>query len=473
MDSKKESRSLIHSFFRPRDTALKWLLWDKAMTKGMPIASYLELLRFLLLKKNYQARAFLHLMRSHRLNPNSLNDKIVKKNLSQIVRNANLLLDRVPADSASLLSERCIILKMPKIHRTRIEKGVLIVTFTETSRFFFYYVNCRKLLKLFYIVLEPSSSGYCDPDILFWTAFPQSPVIVQATERRDFHFLKSLKKNLIPVPFGASDWCDYRIFRPIANVKKIFDAVYVANFNPVKRVHFLLRKLGKSRIKDYRLALVLARWGGRESDIYELVNYYRLVQKIQIYVDLSQQEVNEVLNRSKVNMLLSKKEGSNRSIFEGFFANVPAILLSNNIGVNKSYINEKTGRLVEEKDFVKNLLFFRSNWHKYKPREWAMANISPIATTNKLNRLIQRLAEENGEPWRSDLVPKVNAPEVNYLYKKDKERMPPVGAIVAVFMKGRCEKKHEMELAEEIAALAENFQLIRTEGGREPRHRSH
>lgn len=70
-----------------------------------------------------------------------------------------------------------------------------------------------------------------------------------------------------------------------------------------------------------------------------------------------------------MNILLSLKEGSNRAIFEGFFANTPAIVLKSNIGVNKSYINEQTGRLIREDELPEALVEFRSSFSRYSPRK--------------------------------------------------------------------------------------------------------
>ena len=74
-----------------------------------------------------------------------------------------LVTPNIPIESAI---SRSIILSLPTKDGNNITKGVLLITFTET---FSYYVTSpifQELNKLFVFVLEPSSSGYSDADIL-------------------------------------------------------------------------------------------------------------------------------------------------------------------------------------------------------------------------------------------------------------------------------------------------------------------
>ncbi len=117
-----------------------------------------------------------------------------------------------------------------------------------------------------------------------------------------------------------------------------------------------------------------------------LIDLYGVRKHLDIYQSLPPPEVNRVLNQSKVNLILSLREGANKSVFEGFFADVLGIVLRHNIGINKSHINEYTGRLIDERELPQVLLWFREHYRDFRPREWAMQNISPHATTAKLER---------------------------------------------------------------------------------------
>jgi len=56
--------------------------------------------------------------------------------------------------------------------------------------------------------------------------------------------------------------------------------------------------------------------------------------------------VNRLLNKSKVYLLLSKKEGFNKAIIEAMHANIPGFMLEGfNFGYQYPYINSMTGEL--------------------------------------------------------------------------------------------------------------------------------
>ena len=312
--------------------------------------------------------------------------------------------------------KRLIILKKPIFGQLgkKNEKGVLLAKFTDTFEFVIRNFDTQRLLDDYYLVLEPSWSGYADQRILYWTRHSQHPVIVQASEPQDFMFIQSLNSNLLPVSFGASDWVDDRVFYPLEGVEKKYDAIYVAVYAPYKRHHVIFHTLRKLNSKSIRLALVGMPWKGRRYEIQSLINYYGLKDQVDFFENIPPSEVNYVLNQSKVNILLSLKEGSNKSIFEGFFAGIPAIVLKDNIGVNKQYINEDTGVLIDRHELGAAIKHFQSNWNKYRSNQWAKTNISPTHTTAKLNGIIRNLALSVGESWTHDAAIKVNSPEVRY-----------------------------------------------------------
>jgi glycosyltransferase involved in cell wall biosynthesis len=226
-------------------------------------------------------------------------------------------------------------------------------------------------------------------------------------------FLAGLKSHLIPVPFGSSDWVNHRVFFPTEE-PKTFDAVYVANYAPLKRVHVLFRALRQITRggSPFRAALVCSSWGGKRDVVHQLIDYYGVGENLTVFEDLERDEVNSVLNLSKCNLLLSLKEGSNRSLFEAMFAGTPVMLLDENTGVNRDYINEETGMVVPEVGLSEGLQRMAGTFERYRPREWAMENISPEVTTRKLARVLQDA--NSGNRNFDDLLVKTNDPEAVY-----------------------------------------------------------
>jgi glycosyltransferase involved in cell wall biosynthesis len=349
-------------------------------------------------------------MRSARYANRAATNKLLKSLLRDTSINKKLVSSGVDIRHAA---QRSIILRWPVFeNEICVSKGILVVTFTKTFSFFIRDINADLLNQYFYLVLEPSWSGYADPDII-GLFNKHHPPIIQSSEIEDRILLNSFQEYCIPVSFGASDWVDYNLFKPMNSVK-IYDSIYIANTNPIKRIQRYIKAVKwivDNRDPQYKACLVCASWGGAESLISGFVKRYKLESNLTLRFSLSREQVIEFLNASKVNVLLSLKEGSNRSLFEALFCNTPVILAYENVGVNKSYINENTGLLLDNNALEEGLIWIKQNFDKFNTREWALDNISPVATTQKLASLLRARFDEKF----NDILIKTNNPEVSYL----------------------------------------------------------
>src|SRR5262249_2621151 len=100
---------------------------------------------------------------------------------------------------------------------------------------------------------------------------------------------------------------------------------------------------------------------------------------------------------------------------------VPAIVLTHNVGGAKKLINPHTGLHVTESGLVGAIKYMLGNLHSYSPRKWALDHISCVVTTAKLNDSLREYALLHGEPWTWDIVPRTNAPESKYYNPGDEE----------------------------------------------------
>jgi glycosyltransferase involved in cell wall biosynthesis len=393
------------------------------------------------------------LMAEHRLSGGTELTAEVRKRLPQVMAHLKILvfpidISRVPRNRAF----RAIVLQAPVVEADRIYKGVLLIKFTETFRFFYHHVDVAKLLRYFRVVLEPSWSGYCLPEILFWSQYGQ-PVVVEASELTDRRFLEELGTTLVPISVGASDWVDHRVFRPLG-VERDIDVIYIANLSPIKRVHVYLRALGEivARRGSIRAALVLSSWGGNKATFDDLLDLYSLRDQVSVFMNLSQPELNGLLNRAKLSVLLSKKEGSNKTLFESMFAGTPVLLIEDNIGVNKDYINQHTGVLVAERDLPAAIERFMDGSPVPSPRTWAMENIAPELTTRKLEGLLNRLYIRD-DIASAPLWVKVNAPEATYMDPAVAQQMPHIADTLDCFSRYTEEGKTEEATHARMSAL--------------------
>ncbi len=294
-----------------------------------------------------------------------------------------------------------------KPHKGSREKGVAFLMYSVSFNGFFRQYDAERFLQDYYLVLEPDWAGYCKPEILTYAKIASHPVIVEATEQLDFNFIKKLDSNLVPVDFGASDWLDSNIFHPIPGVTKKYDCIMVCDWYNYKRNYVLLRAL--SKIKEHNLkAVLVSNATGLLDTLKNVARYFGVLDNITFVQKLTPAQLNLAYNESKVNLLLSYKEGSNKTLFEGMFANIPAILIKGNVGVNKTYINEATGKLVSEDDLPGALVMFSRDHARFHPRQWVTENISCQRTTQKLNAIIKEIALRSGEEWTEDIRVKVN-----------------------------------------------------------------
>lgn len=303
------------------------------------------------------------------------------------------------------------------------EKGVLVLEYSQKFDLFIALFDLRRMMKDYYVVLEPCWAGYCDPSILMFMS-SLNEVIVQCPERSDLEFISGLKSNLIPIGLGSSDWIDSELFAPREeSSSKEYDLVMVANWAKHKNHRQLFKALRHVKHRPLSLLLIGVDWGGRtDKDIVAEMNEYDLSHvKLEIRKSIPASEVADCLRKSKVFLLLSEKEGSNRAIVEALFADVPAILYENFIGGARGKINEQTGVLSSFEELHLKIDYMLEHYRMFTPRAWAIEHTGSKNATRKLNSLLKSVAASKAERWTVDIVEKVNNPNFSY---KVKESVP-------------------------------------------------
>lgn len=304
-----------------------------------------------------------------------------------------------------------IVLKEP----SRLEKGVVMIKYTPTFDAFVALFDLDAVQNHYYIVLEPSWAGYCDPSLLLFVS-KRHPVFVESPEPLDYGFLESLNSNLIPLTIGSADWVDGEVFSPGLRKEKEFDVVMVANWGRHKRHKELFRALSTIRHRRLRVLLIGFEWGGRtKEDIVAEANRFAL-QHVDLIIEeqLSPQEVADRLRRSQVFVLLSKKEGPNKAMMEAMFCDVPAIVYDKFVGGAQTKIVTETGMLSSYEQLGPSILHVLDHQAQYSPRQWALTSTGSRWATQQLNDTIQSVVSKAGAPWTVQLREKVNNPNLSY-----------------------------------------------------------
>ncbi len=312
-----------------------------------------------------------------------------------------------------------VVLKAPSAS----EKGVLYLQYTESIREFVALFDMARVAAEYRLVLEPSTWGYQDESYLL-LVHPGFDVLVQAQDPVDYRHIASLKTNLIPMPMGAGDWIDPENFISRTVGPKQFDFVMVASWSPVKRHTVLFWALAQAGLAQSRIALIGYPWEGRtRTDIEKAARRAGLVN-VTIFERIPRAQVAEVISNSSVGVMLTRREGANRGIYECLFCDVPVVVPSYNRGVNKAHINEATGILAADDDALPNALVSAlSGRSRFHPRAWVTANTGYVNANKALDDALRGSAARAGESYSQGIAPIRSSPAARYVHEADRLRL--------------------------------------------------
>lgn len=307
---------------------------------------------------------------------------------------------------------------------TRGEKGVLYLQYTESIRPFVTLFDIERLAERYRLVVEPSTWGYQDESFLLLVR-PGFDVLVQAQDSVDFDYLSGLSSNLIPMRLGAGDWIDPENFVPADTTNKQYDFVMVASWSPVKRHAVFFDALAKAGLYDAAVALIGYPWEGRTSRDIEALALRAGLRSVQIFERIPRAEVATVIGCSRVGVMLTRREGANRGIYECLFCDVPVVLFAGNRGVNKSLVNSMTGQLAADDGLPDALKKTLAGAHTFRPRQWAVQHTGYCNAWRMLDDRLASLAQERGESYATPIAKIRSSPAAAYVLEADRERLEP------------------------------------------------
>ncbi|MGH7551562.1 MAG: glycosyltransferase, partial [Longimicrobiales bacterium] len=297
------------------------------------------------------------------------------------------------------------------------ERGVVLVKYSDAIVQVAAMFSLADLASKYAIVLEPSSWGYQDVRFLLYVG-DDMDVVVLSPCRPDLEFIQSLRSNLVPIRLGAGDWVDPEAFRPSQTSTRTFDVVMVAGWSPVKRHALLFQTLAKLK-KDFnrrlRVALVGYPQGWTRTTIEKLRDRYGITaEDCTLFDGIPHGAVARIVADSRVSVLLSRREGASKALYESLFCGTPVIVPRGHRGVNLDHITAEVGVLVDDSELPATILQMLDGPATFRPREWALANTGWVHSTRRLNETLRDLACRRGLPWTRDIVGKKNAPNLRY-----------------------------------------------------------
>jgi len=296
------------------------------------------------------------------------------------------------------------------------EKGVLYVMYSESIRRFPALFDLPRLASRYMLVLEPSWWGYQDAEFLLYLG-ADLDVVVLAQCRPDFEFIRDLQTNLVPARLGAGDWIDPDRFHPKASRDRAYDLVMVSGWNVLKRHTLLFRTLRKLKQEHGRVlsvALIGYPQHWTRTKIEKLMRRYDVQEQCTVFENIPHDEVARVVGDAKAYVLLSRREGANRGLYESLFCGTPVIVYRHHRGVNLDHVTKDVGRLADDEELAGVILSVVDGWEQFRPREWALANTGWVTSTRLLNRTLEGIARQRDLPWTTDIVGHKNAPNLKY-----------------------------------------------------------
>lgn len=305
------------------------------------------------------------------------------------------------------------------------ERGALVLDYNYTFPIFVRSFDLARVSERYQLYIEPSWSGLLNEEVLSLTLYPDK-LLCAAFEPRDFQALKSIQSNLVPVKLGGNCFVDEKFFVPDARQKKIYDLIMVAAWGKYKRHAAFFECLARlrQRLPQLRVALIGYDADLTQEDVQKLAIRHSVNECIDYFERIPATEVRDLLRKSRINVLWSRREGTPRTPVEGLAVDVPLILREGfNYGHKYDYINQRTGRFANETNFAHVVEEMLQSYDQFAPRSWFLDNLAASVSTQKLEAEFREMAAGNGETFSEPVAVRLgNLDRQEYENPSDNER---------------------------------------------------
>lgn len=310
------------------------------------------------------------------------------------------------------------------------EKGVIYIAFENQWIKLLTASNLREFAERYTLVIAPSSSPHNLINYVFAHVYPD-PIFTQISNAQDAEVLPGVSPRFVVLPLQAAHWINPSLYQPLPQPERSIDLLMVASWGKVKRHQALFAAL-RSMPRELRVTLVGQDQEGRTAETtLELARWYGVADRVTILSNQPHAEVRRLLCQARATTVLSKREGSCVAVAESMFADAPVALLADAVIGARAFINDQTGRFLDERRLAHDLTEFVQNTDRYRPREWAERNISCLQSTRTLNDIVKRHALERGETWTEDIAALEWAPTPELVHAEDRRRLAPERADIA------------------------------------------
>jgi hypothetical protein len=302
------------------------------------------------------------------------------------------------------------------------EKGVLFVSFEREWFKLLWHADLAALADRYWLVVAPSSSPHNVMNYVFAHAYP-GPLFSLLSNESDRLALPRISPRFVVVPLYASHWVNPQLFAPRPRAQRDIDLIMVASFGKVKRHHALFTAL-RAMPPELRILLVGQDQDNRDAaTIRTEAGWFGVDRRIEVRSNATYEEVAHWLCRSRASVILSRREGSCVVVAESLFADTPVALLADAELGSRAFLNEATGRFLDEGDLAAQLTAFVRESDRYQPRAWADKNICCFRSSKLLNDTLASYARQAGQEWTTDIAPLCWRPDPTLVSPEDVRRL--------------------------------------------------
>ncbi len=300
------------------------------------------------------------------------------------------------------------------------EKGVVFISFESQWAKLLRLPNLTDFAERYSVVLSPSSSPHNFVNYVFPAMYPDDTIFTLLSNPEDQLVLPRISPKFVVVPLYASNWVNPARFAPLPKGERPYDLLMVANFAKFKR-HQAFFKALRHMPRDLRILLIGQHQDGRTEDtILNMADWYGVRDRFTLLTNQPYQEMTRHFCRARAGVVLSRREGSCVVVTESFFADTPfAVLRGAELG-SRVFVNDQTGRFLDEANLARDLTAFVRAADHYHPRAWAEANISCHVSSRRLNASLKDHALNRGAEWTRDLATLEWAPDPRLVNAEDR-----------------------------------------------------
>jgi len=308
------------------------------------------------------------------------------------------------------------------------EKGVLLATFEYNwTRLLLGLTNeqVRWLTGKFDLVLSASSSPTSYAALSFALSRIPGILFVQACNPDECARLEHFHPRLRVLPVMPCDWIAPQLYQPKPMTRRRRDIIMVAFWGTVKR-HWDLFATLKKMPASLKVTLVGQPEALDKDDIFHLAKHMGVKQDLEIHDQIPIEDVAALQCDSRVSLIMSRREGCCVAAVESLFAGCALGMRSDAHVGPVSYINERTGLLLDPRHPARDLARLLELSADLKPHHWAAENVACDRTREKVNTVLKAHAQSECRPWTADIIQPIWRPHPTFARVEDQTMLAQV-----------------------------------------------